>query len=56
MPMRFNDPDHWTRQAAHIRALAETAGDSARAELLILAKDYDFLAERAQRRAQGTRE
>jgi hypothetical protein len=54
MPTRYiNDPDHWTEQAAHMRPLAESAGNSVtRAELLSLAKDYDLLAERAQLRAR----
>ena len=59
MPARYmNDPDHWTQQAATVRTLAETASsDKARAELLSLAADYDYLARRAQWRAQGgTRE
>jgi hypothetical protein len=50
----INDPDHWLDRAAQMRALAETMTDIETREIMRqLADDYDKLADRAARRADG---
>ncbi len=50
----INDPDHWQKRAEEMRALARGVEDEqSRITMLRIAKDYDKLAERAERRAMG---
>jgi Arc/MetJ-type ribon-helix-helix transcriptional regulator len=49
----INDPDHWRRRAAEMRALAADANEEAGTVMLRLAADYDELAARAAQRADG---
>ena len=52
----LNDPDHWRGRATEMRALAAQAKDAeAQAIMLRVAGEYDNLAERAQKRADGQR-
>jgi len=54
MPASYiNDPNHWRRRAAEMRALAADANAEARTAMLRLAADYDRLAARAAQRAVG---
>ena len=47
----FEDPDHWRRRAAEMRALtADMADATAREKLLEAAAEYDRVAERAEQR------
>ena len=48
------DPKHWHDRAAHMRVLAATMDDvETRTIMLRLANDYDKLADRTARRADG---
>jgi hypothetical protein len=50
-----NDPRHWRDCAEETRLLAEDMKDPTnRATMQRLAKDYDYLAERAEHRMQGS--
>jgi len=55
MPSVFlNDPQHWRDRADQMRALAgESSDPESRTIMLRVANDYDLLARRAERRAQG---
>jgi hypothetical protein len=55
MPSVFlNDPQHWRDRADQMRALASESSDpESRTIMLRVANDYDLLARRAERRAQG---
>jgi hypothetical protein len=49
-----NDPQHWRRRAAQMRALALKMGETEAAILMRdLAADYEKLAERAEIRTKG---
>ena len=51
----INNPHHWRARAQEMRVLAEDLKDDhARQTMLQLAKDYDHLAERAEKRSNGT--
>jgi hypothetical protein len=51
----INDPGHWRDRADEMRALAQDVKDEqARETMLRLAKDYDRLAERADKRSDGS--
>jgi hypothetical protein len=51
----INDPAHWRQRAAEARAIAESLNDPQSKEAMQrIAKDYDHLAERAERRARGS--
>jgi hypothetical protein len=53
-PNSINDPRHWYERAAEMRALSESMNDiEARAIMVRLADDYEKLADRAARRANG---
>jgi hypothetical protein len=56
MPSRYaHDADYWRKQAAEMRALAETSANaSAREHLLRLAQDYELIAQGALFRPRGT--
>jgi hypothetical protein len=50
----INDPGHWRDRAEEMRALAKDVKDEAAKETMLrLAKDYDRLAERADKRSDG---
>src|SRR3974390_1475316 len=50
----INDPSHWRARANTFRSLAEDLKtEQAKQEMLKLAKDYDYLAERAEKRSNG---
>jgi hypothetical protein len=52
----LNDPGHWRGRATEMRALAAQAKDAeAQAIMMRLASDYDKLAARAEKRADGQR-
>jgi hypothetical protein len=55
MPSAFlNDPQHWRDRADQMRALASESSDpESRTIMLRVANDYELLARRAERRAQG---
>jgi len=55
MPSVFlNDPQHWQDRADQMRALASESSDpESRTIMLRVANDYELLARRAERRAQG---
>ena len=55
MPSVFlNDPQHWRDRADQMRALASESSDpESRTIMLRVANDYELLARRAERRAQG---
>ena len=54
MPARTIDPKHWRDRAAFMRVLAATMADvEAHAIMLRLAADYDKLADRTARLADG---
>jgi hypothetical protein len=55
MPASYiNDPQHWRDRADEMRGLAAQMKEAdAKATMLRLAADYDKLAERAARRADG---
>jgi len=46
----LDDPDHWRRQAQQIRNLAEGVAGERRENLLQIARDYDKLVLKAERR------
>jgi alkylation response protein AidB-like acyl-CoA dehydrogenase len=49
---RIHDPQHWRDRAAQMRVLAEGMQDpQARRLMILVANDYDKLADRAARRA-----
>jgi hypothetical protein len=49
---RIHDPQHWRDRAAQMRALAEGMEDpKAQRLMLLLANDYEKLADRAAQRA-----
>jgi len=51
----INDPGHWRARAEKFRSLAEDLNnEQAKKEMLQLAKDYDYLAERAEKRSSGS--
>jgi len=51
-----NDYKHWRDRAAEMRALADRMKDvDAAAMMLRLADDYDLLADRVNKRANGER-
>ena len=51
----INNPHHWRARAQEMRVLAEDlTDDHSRQTMLQLAKDYDHLAERAEKRSNGT--
>ena len=56
MPNSFiNDPEHWRQRAEEARAIADSLNDSQSKEAMLrIAKDYEHLAERAERRAKGS--
>jgi hypothetical protein len=46
----FEDPKHWRQRAEEARVLADQMGDSASREMMLrIMKDYERLAERAER-------
>ena len=48
MPFVFNDPQHWLDRAAEARDIAARMKDlGARGEMLIIAEEYEKIAERA---------
>jgi hypothetical protein len=49
----LSDPEHWRRQAAEMRRLAEGSRDDLRTSLLKIAIEYDRIAERAEKRLQA---
>ena len=49
-PPRTDDPEHWRKRAAQIRAQADDTDDDRRLVLLRIAAQYDLLAEQAERR------
>lgn len=50
MPRLMENPEHWRERANKIRSLAERTPDQdAQRELLDSAKEYDEIAERAER-------
>jgi hypothetical protein len=52
----INDPKHWRNRAAAMRALSETMNYiDTQVVMLKLAEDYDKLADRAEKRANGQR-
>lgn len=52
----LNDPAHWQARATEMRALAAEAKDAdTQATMMRLASDYDKLAARAEKRADGQR-
>jgi hypothetical protein len=54
----LNDPEHWSKQAAEMRKLAEGSRTDVRDSLLKIATEYDALATKAEKRraqARGTR-
>ena len=49
------DPRHWKNRAEEARLLAHDMKDmQSREAMLRIAKDYEYLAERAQQRAKRT--
>ena len=51
----INDPGHWRARAQETRVLAEDLKDEhARQTMLQLAKEYDYLVERAENRSRGS--
>jgi hypothetical protein len=55
MPTSFtNDPNHWRARANEARKLADNMNDLQSKEMMLgIARDYDRLAERAEKRSQG---
>jgi hypothetical protein len=50
----INDPAHWRQRAEEMRALAEDIRDAeTRAMMERIARDYEFLARRAEERQTG---
>ena len=55
MPGNIHDPQHWLNRAEEIRtAAAGVKGPGTKALMLLIAQDYDKLAERAAQRASAT--
>jgi hypothetical protein len=56
MPASFiNDPGHWRQRAEEARSIAEQMNDPQSKEAMLrIARDYEHLAERAERRAKGS--
>ena len=56
MPASFiNDPAHWRQRAEEARTIAEQMSDlNSKDAMLRIAKDYERLAERAERRGKGS--
>jgi hypothetical protein len=50
------DPKHWRDRAEEARLLALDMKDAQREAMLRIAKDYDYLADRAQQQAKLTPE
>jgi hypothetical protein len=54
MPALINNPKHWRQRAEEMRALAAVADDlDARSSMLIVADEYEKLAQRAEQRSDG---
>ena len=52
----LDDPEHWRHRAEEARLLSQKLNDPiAKAAMLRIAKDYEQLAEQAQKRAPGAR-
>jgi hypothetical protein len=50
-----NDPAHWKKRAEEARALADLMSDDVSKQMMLqIARDYDHLAERAEKRAKGS--
>jgi hypothetical protein len=51
MPFVFNDPQHWLNRAAEARDVAARMTDpGARADMLVVAEEYEKIGERAAAR------
>ena len=51
-----NDPEHWKNRAEEMRATAEDVKDPMAREMMLgIAADYEKLAERAAKRADGAK-
>ena len=52
-----NNPQHWLSRAKKMRSLAASLRDlDARASMLRVADEYEYLAKRAAERADGTQQ
>ena len=50
-----DDPAHWKKRAEEARALADLMSDDVSKQMMLqIARDYDHLAERAEKRAKGS--
>jgi hypothetical protein len=56
VPAHFiNDPQHWHKRAEEARTIAASMNDPQSKEAMLrIAKDYERLAERAEKRATGS--